>query len=281
MKSSSNGLEFDLGSVLLSEDDDQGGRYIQTDGYGGASSPSIELHAPYGLHSKPLDPVIGKNGVAATACKALIAYEGDRGHAWLAEDPRIIALLPTLKPGESIFYGPTSNFLRAHADGRMSLYTTDDGTPNGHAIMRSVDPDPTIGGCVDQTPWGSTMLNQTGWHVTTVAGATIDLGGIGGIPAPVGDAVGTYCDITADSVTLNASAICLGAGTSPVALATPLLSLFAALDTLLAELSVVLLVPAANGKPVDAGGFVAALEAFEAAKAPLLLQMQSASTAAS
>lgn len=280
-RDSSDGLNFDLASVMLSEDDDQGARFIQIDAYGGKSSPSVELHSPHGFHSRPLDPIVGPNGVASSACKALIAYEGDRPHAWLAEDPRVVALLPPLKPGESIFYGPISNFVRAHGDGRVTMYTTTDGTPNGPPITRSIDPDPNAGGCVDYTPWGSVRINSTGWHVSTLSGAALDLGGIGGIPAPVGSLVSRYFNATADSISLNATAISLGAGTYPIALATPLLSLFGALDTLLTQLSATLLVSVANGKPVDSGAFVAALAAYEAAKAPLLLTMQSSAVAAS
>lgn len=276
-------MEFDLGTALLSEYDGDDFPSIQVDLYGDAASPSMELHAPYGLYYRPLDPTTDKNGQVTAGCRALFAVEGDRHHAWLLEDPRITTILPRLKAGESVFYGPTSNFVRNHADGRVSMYTTHDGTPKGLTIMRGVDPDPLLGGIVDSSPWGSAKLNATGWHVTTLGGANLDMGGIGGFPAPISDLVKSYATLQADAITLQGKAVSLGAGPAydNVVLATPMAGIIGALETLLAALSTTLKISVVNGKPVDNGDFSTALGAFTSAVTPLLIAMRARSTAAS
>lgn len=276
-------MRFDLGTVLLSEYDADGFLSVQVDLYGGKASPSFELHSPYGTSQRPLDPVVDANGTIVAGCRALFAVEGDRHHAWILGDTRITPILPEIKPGEGILHGATSNFVRCHEDGRVSMYTTHDGTPNGLTLMRGVDPDPLLGGLVDFSPWGSTKLNSTGFHVNTIAGAFLDMGGIGGMPAPISDLVRSYFTAQADAIALTGKAVSLGAGPAydNVVLATPLAAAFAALSTLLAQLKTTLAISVVNGKPVDNGDFTSAVGAFNAAVTPLLVAMRATSTGAS
>lgn len=287
MRDGAPGLAIELGTVLGSEYDDDGFLGLQIDPMANdpasAVASTIESHTPYGFFCRPPETERDGNGTVIMGARAMFTRDGAEQHAWPLEDPRIVALLPAAKPGESGFHGPTSNFIRCHQDGRVSMYTTHDGTPNGFTIMRGVDPDDQLGGIVDFSPWGSTRLNATGFHVNTVGGAYLDMGGIGGFPAPVSSEIGSYFIAEADSVALRAKAVSLGPGPSwdNVVLATPIAGIVTALQDILASLSKTLLVSVANGKPVDSGDFVKALATFNTTVAPLVVAMRAQSTGAS
>jgi hypothetical protein len=111
-------MEWDFGIATYSEYDADGFLGIQIDVYGEEKSgcAPLEVHAPFGFASRPLDP--GEGGVG---CHALWAWEGSHGHVWLAGDPRITAKLPKLTKGGSIHYCARGGY--ALFDGETGAYT--------------------------------------------------------------------------------------------------------------------------------------------------------------
>jgi hypothetical protein len=219
-------------AVRFSETDENGFIGIQIDAHGSRPGPSHELFHTYGFYSRPLDPELDEGGrpKPEAACHVALEYEGNAvERAWLGHDPRPIAKLPLIKAGESIHYGPLANFVRCHADGGVSVYTTDDGTENGRSIYYNVSPS----GHVWIGPWGRATFDFAGFHVTHASGAELHLGGIGGMPAPL-DELSSYFRVKAHMGQVEATALCLGTSAGvvePVAKATSTLALFAAFKT--------------------------------------------------
>lgn len=190
------GLEWKLGACVATFYDEDDVLRAQPDALG--DNPQVEayeLHSPFGSLARPFDSAVDPDGkpTEGQMCNLLTATEdGGEQHAWLAGDPRIIARLPLLKHGERIEYGSAGQFTRYHADGGISHFTTDDGTPDGRSVYSQVRPD----GFRWVGPWGKLVFDATGFHVLTAGGARIDLGSIGGLPAPL-DALTSYAKITA------------------------------------------------------------------------------------
>src|SRR5437016_1926507 len=131
MRRGFQGIKFELGACIVTSLDEDEFPTAQPDALG--NDPRVgayELHHSYGFYSKCLDPQTGPNGqlVEGQACNLLIGIQDDETHAWLASDPRILPKLPILKQGESLQYGSAGNFCRMHADGKISIFTTTDGT---------------------------------------------------------------------------------------------------------------------------------------------------------
>lgn len=110
-------LAFDFGMAVSSDFDEDGHPQVgidlpggPDDGGTGGGAPA-EVLSPFGFLSRPLDPVRDGNGVVSIGCGMLWIRNGDERHCFLLEDPRIIALLPKLKKGGSIFYCADGSFL--------------------------------------------------------------------------------------------------------------------------------------------------------------------------
>ena len=214
-------FDFRLHNVTYSEVDDNGFVGVQFDAFGEEKSgmPTVEVMHPYGLMSQPAEP---DPNVDAFTCQALIGWEGHSAYAWLCSDPRTRVLTPYLKKGETLLYGHKGNFVRMHDDGRVSVFTTDDGTINGKTISFQVKPD----GFLWAAPWGKMTFDATGFHVLHASGAAIDLGAIGGVPAPL-DALSSYVKLTGAMAQIEASAVAVGTASTPAdppAKTTPLLA---------------------------------------------------------
>jgi hypothetical protein len=116
-----------------------------------------------------------------------------------------------------------------HADGRISLFTTDDNTPNGKTVALQIMPD----GLLFSAPWGKLTFDATGFHVLHVSGAAIDLGAIGGLPAPL-SALSSYVKLTGNMVSSEASIIANGTAAglaNAVAKADPIVAALSAVST--------------------------------------------------
>lgn len=100
--------------------------------------------------------------------------------------------------------------LVARNDGTVSLLTTNDNTADGKVVVFSVGPS----GLKFSAPWGSLILDATGFHVKTKAGPRLDMGGIAipGLPSEIAGAFGGYITMTAPMVKVAGGSVFLGAG---------------------------------------------------------------------
>lgn len=226
-----NYLGFDVGVVVLSAYDDSGFLGIQPDVYGeGASGVHpYEVQSPHGFLGRPLDPDTDGEGSPTLGCTILYALEGGRGHVWLGSDPRVIPKLPILEKGETLVYASNGHFIRLDKDGAISIFTTEDGTPNGRSVYLQVAPD----GLRFFAPWGTLKFDATGFHVVDASGARLDLGGIAGVPV-----VGSYASLKAGIVSTSGSIIASGGAgaTQPLAYATPLVEILTLLLVLIGKI---------------------------------------------
>lgn len=267
---------WDLGMVALSEYDADGWLGVSYDAYGEQNSGihPAELHSPHGFYSRPLDPDTDGAGNPTIGCNVWWSWEGNDAHAMLGSDPRLVANLPPLLKGEAIFYGPKANFARCHADGSISMLTTDDGTVTGQSIFCKVSPD----GFAWVAPWGKMTFDATGFHVITVSGASLHMGGLS-CPAPL-SALSSYAKLSAQMVQVEGSAVSMGAtagAPEPIAKAT---ATNLALDALSAALSAVNAALIAIPAGVVAGASSAALAAAIGAATTAIGAAGSAITAA-
>ena len=196
-------MRFDLATATFSEFDDDGFLGVQCDTLSdGTGEPPFEVHHPYGFAARPLDP--DEDG---TGCSVLYARQGNRkAYAWLANDPRVSDIMPLLRKGESIQYGPKGQFIRCHENGNISMLTFVDGDTDKHTMFVRLDVEE---GFRVETPWGRITLGPNGFHVKTSGGARLDLGSISGIPSPL-DALATYAKLAAAIVSVEGSAVSTG-----------------------------------------------------------------------
>lgn len=120
-------------------------------------------------------------------------------------------------------------FIRRGRDGTVSIGTTTDGTKDGQLIYFQIKRD----GFVFLAPWGKITFDQGGLHALHHSGARLDLGGLGGLPAPL-DTMSSYAQLGASIMRFNGAAITLGpdAGVfEQVAKALSTLTLFGAFQT--------------------------------------------------
>lgn len=87
-------------------------------------------HHPYGFRGTPLDG--DQNG--ESGAQSLIGFEGDRGHAWVLEDGRLLPKLPSEGTGGSLQYATTSDGKISYcmlngSDGSATVHVDDDGGP--------------------------------------------------------------------------------------------------------------------------------------------------------
>ena len=283
-------LELDLGNATYSGYDSDGFLTVSWDSYGnedGNSAPgnapvagtaAFEAHHPLGFVGRPLDPLLDPDGNAdpTQSCNVMIGLMGGKGHAWPLEATRVMPLLPQLRKGESMMYGPAwGQFCRMHEDGKISFYTTigqpaSDVDNPGDPIYFEIDPNagPSQGFNL-VGPWGKLMWGPSGFHVRMFGGPSLDLGPIGGAPGPLA-ALANYFAVSAAMSTLNSSIVATGTGKTPnagaPAMAVPLLAILA---EMMAAVSVAL---ASIPSSAPTGGQAAAT-ALASAIAPLLIQI--------
>ncbi|MBX3218982.1 MAG: hypothetical protein KF795_00605 [Labilithrix sp.] len=92
-------------------------------------------------------------------------------------------------------------------DGSITLFSTDDNTANGKSVYVRVAPD----AIQFVAPWGTIRWDASGFHLLHSSGASIDLGGIYGLPAPL-DALTSYVKLQAASIIGTAVTQTFGTG---------------------------------------------------------------------
>jgi hypothetical protein len=203
---------WQIASVTMSEYDVDGFLGLQYDAEGEQASgvPPFETHSIGGILHRPLDPVVDPQSGAVDASQSanvLVGWQGGQAHAFALEDPRVVPLLPTAKPGETIVYGAAGQFTRYHADGSITHMTSDaGGAASGQSLFWKLEPTQFL----RIAPWGTETWNQSVYRLKTAAGASLTLGAIGGLPAPL-DAVSSYVRIEASMIELSAQMVTIGA----------------------------------------------------------------------
>lgn len=261
-------LVWDMGVAMLSAYDADGFLEVQYDAEGENESGLFpyEAHSLGGMQHRPLDPVVDDNGLPdeSQACTVLFATEGDKGHIFVLEDPRVIVNLPLLQKGETQVYAAAGQFILLGADGSITSVTTDDGgAPTGTTITDALTPD----GCDLVAPWGRQSFDAHGWRVQTAGGGNFTIGYAGGlIPG-----LGSFISAQADMIELDAAAITIGPTGVPAMGVTQAIPLATALETVTAALTTIATaigtaVCAAPGSPLVAAGLPSAISAIETAQ---------------
>jgi hypothetical protein len=181
------------------------------------------------------------------------------------------------QPNEARLYADESTFIRTNVEkGIISLFTTDDMTPNGRSVFLQIKP----GGLYYNSPMGKLTFDQNGFHLLHRSGARIDLGAISGMPAPL-DALGSYVKIGGAMVQIEASAVALGprgGAAEPVTKATTLTATLGAISSALTALEAY--ATAAGMPDAQPGPKEAAMLAAQAALTPALAAVAAAVAAA-
>jgi hypothetical protein len=222
-------LKIRIDLARLTEYDENGFLGFQYDAFGEQASgvPAVEALSPYGFIGRPLDPVVSDDGEVTYGADLLTFFEGFEGRAMALHDARLVPGLPRLQKGESLVYGPAFNFCRFHADGRITRFTTTDGTADGKSVYDQAGPE----GFLEVTPWHSFRRDALGLHYRHTSGASLDMGAISGLPAPF-DALGTYYTVRVALARIEAASVQLGVGAGvPVAKAPETLVLATSIVT--------------------------------------------------
>lgn len=238
-----HGMHVDIVNVVGTSVDGDGFESIQWDADGeqdSAPTPGQSYH-PFGAWGRPPDAVVepSTNGAAGAAapdpsksCQCLKLEEGSLTHLLALCHPPTQAILPTPAAGEHITYASSGCFTRHHADGSISLATTDaGGAPTGRTIAFRVRP-------TERTffaPWGRESFDQYGFRVSHVGGARLTLGYVSGLPAPLTGGRST-ARVQADIVEVSGSAIAIGPSAAlrqAVAQAAPLVEILSSIGAAL------------------------------------------------
>lgn len=242
-------IQVDLYTAMLSSYDADGYLVLQPDYPGEKGGQSHEAVFPLGMQARPLDPAVDHTGAASVGTPMLAFWENDKGLMMPFGDSRVVAGLPALDKGDMMVHGlKAPNFLRLQADGTCTLFTTVDGTATGDTVTLALTPT----GFEHAAPWGRMTHDVNGFHITTHSKASLDLGGIAGIPDFAGISFGSYFDVTAASMHLNGTLITLGPGgaVSPLAMVSTLVPLLGLFDA--AVIAVAALAAAATPTPASA-----------------------------
>lgn len=192
-----------------------------------------------GFRSRPGKPVAGKE-----SARAVVVRRGNVDAVIASEDDRGTELEGNLKEGETIVYaggedGTAQGRVIIKQDGSVTMFTTADNTGAGQSVYFRAAPD----GFMWVAPWGTLRFDALGFHLLHASGASINLGGIAGLPAPL-DTLGSYIKLQAGSV----SASSMG---SAIADATSTATAIAALQTQVSLLLGALVGVGAAGTPTD------------------------------
>lgn len=239
-----NPLEFDIATQIGSSIDDEGFEDVHqnAEGEDDAGAAPLERHHFYGLWGRALDPELDQSpaGQPATGqpnpakgAQLLLAYEGDKGHAWTMEDPRAVAIVPVPEAGCSVFYGINATagkdgaslgccYVRTRADGSIvQATTTTNGGVDGITTMSTTEPS----GFTRIGPYGQERFGRfagepggpalfTGYALSVIGGGRFTIGYIGGLPGPA-SGFSAHMSLNAAVVRIVAPAVRIGAKGKP------------------------------------------------------------------
>lgn len=190
-----------LGTTL----DDKGTILAQTGDVVGeeVASDNAEMWQHIGFASRPAKAQGGKS-----ACQAITLNQGSNDLIIATRDLRGSQIYGNLGEGETCIYaggpeGTSQAKVLVKADGSITLYTTDDNTPNGAGVYFRIGPDKLS----FIAPWGRLLFDAAGLHIETQNGGGFDLSNVNSPPLIVN---GSSCRITATTVSLDAPQVFLG-----------------------------------------------------------------------
>ena len=179
-------------------------------------SNGAELWQTFGFASLPSPP---SGGASGAQCIAIKRATGDIIIA--GRDARTGQIWGNLQPGETCIFasgadGGGQARIMLKQDGSVTMYTTEDNTSTGAAMMARLSPPNSSGGGGFEVvvPGATLKLGPNGFHVVAGA-ATLDLGSIQGLPGPLA-ALGSYFTVSAGTATVNSPMTLLGPSLSPL-----------------------------------------------------------------
>lgn len=194
------------------------------------TSVNAYLMQQVGLASRPSKPQAGR-----ASARGVVIQRGSYDVVIATEDDRGLELLGNLKDGETALYaagetGTAQGRVLIKQDGSINIYTTHDNTKDGSSVYLRIAPD----GFSWVAPWGTIKFDAMGFSVVHSSGATINLGGVGGLPEPF-DAISSYIKMQASAVSKVASVVAHGPGGGAALASAP--AVMQALTTLQAEVT--------------------------------------------
>lgn len=223
-------FNWDISTATASVYDADGFLGIQVQRYGGKASscPPIELMQPFGFGSRPLDPDVDSEGQPTLGCATLYATEGDKLHAWLGPDPRLVKKQPQGAKGSSWMWSATGSLVML--DGEKGTFQVYIPYSNGSKTA-TITYDLTMSGAESMQ-----LIHGDGMAITMTAGGANSII----IKNKAGDA---YIEINDSGIVLNGNVKINGgavlgspASALPVALAPPLLAYLASVVAALGAL---------------------------------------------
>lgn len=196
-------------------------------GPGAADGDRAEWWQHVGFGSRPSKPERGK-----ASAETVVWPRSDHDVVLASRDLRGQELAGLLDDGETVVYaagpdGTAQGRVLLKKDGSVSLFTTDTNAKGGKSVYFRVAPD----GFSFVAPWGTLKFDATGLHVLHKSGASFDLGGIYGLPAPL-DQLTSYAKLQAASIVNSASSQSFGVGPGkPVASAPDVVAALSSLQT--------------------------------------------------
>jgi hypothetical protein len=251
-----------------------------------AADERVPLFQTPGVVSLPANPSAGTGGAEVMCLETSAGYIG-----MSVRDNRKSAIAGNVQPGETWVFGSGSQGCSGWKnDGSITHMTTENGSPSGPTVFDRLAPD----GMTLFARWGKRTFDATGYHLFTFSGARFDLGGIGGLPAPL-SSLGNYARLSAQMVSIEGAVVALGPRTGiadPAAKATPALATLSAIGAAVTALqsavsslqsavsAVSALASAATPTPASAAAATAAVSAIAASTAAVAAAGAAATTAA-
>lgn len=216
-----------------------------------ADGDNVEWWQHVGFASRPSKPDKGK-----AAAQAVVMRRGDHDVAFASQDVRGTEIYGNLDHGETCVYGPgidgkAQGRVIWKKDGSVNIFTTDDNTKDGRSVYFRVAPNEFV----FVAPWGKLTWDPTGLHASHASGASMNMGGIGGMPAPL-DQLSSYFSVQAGMISQTAAIQANGSGAGSSLASAP--GVDAAIDALQAQVALLQAAIIAFATPATNPGITAA-----------------------
>ncbi len=209
---------------------------------GATDGENAEWVQHVGFMSRPSKVDPGK-----ASAQSVCVTGGDRDVCIGSQDARGRELAGLIAEGETVLYaggetGTAQARVVLKADGSINIFTTDTNTRDGKSVYLRIGTGSDTNGLPDGlsfvAPWGTLKFDSAGFRVVHKSGASFELGGILGMPAPL-DVISSYIRMNAGTINGTCSASSFGVtGQTPLAQSIPTLASFTALQTEVAALQV-------------------------------------------